>query len=868
MRVTNHLVFLVCVLSVTPFFAWRDVHAERIVEREFQYRATLPALTFAQKAETVSNPLHFPQLKWIIPDGVYVEKDDVITRFDRAALLLRLDNLHRDRAIVQAELKQSLTSIRNRDMALADELQELRDRLVVFETLLERYRGLPEPDDVAIARGRLHVARLEHEAAERDLERAKDRFKRGMISPGEFDDYEQTYREKEARLGNREGQLELASRPAEKRVLHATELQIQNLKLEIDKLLDETHRNAEISKIEREGVNARVEIMEGRITETEEDLNNAIVRAPVSGHVVYQPMFRRYLGQTSNKMFKDFAYLTIPDPQSVALKGVLPESEQRFFKVGDEVTIRVTGRPREPLKGRIESFSALARDRAEQEQERWIRKADSGIMVFDVVIQPLTRPTWLHVGLSAECELEAGTPVRAPSIPALYVKSQGGEHYVSFDGVFQRVEGTLIDGYYVLNDESLLNREVDRVGRMETDAEREANGDGHGAFRTSGELHPSDTEDVIIGDVYRWQKVAWLIPEDTMAKEGDVVARLDEADTKEKVKEAETELRQATSRREKEEEELELRTRENRFDLERAKNLCAIAKMKLEELLDDRETEAKLKARLDVALAQIRVDYLERELDRLEKTSVTALSPLEIARLKRDHTRACLQQEAAGVRLQKLVDGPEESAICRAELDYEECRATVSNLSKKLDTDQSRNTYALQRAQREERRLAEELAERRLEFDNLVLRAPKAGLVRYGKVRNSGVWSKVAVGSQVTDRAVIVRIADVSRMYVRVELPERLYTSVRVGLPVKLKLRSLDEMTLGGEVSDIEFLFRPRRPKDTQRGLYSSHEELGETVFFARVEVDAHEGGGLKPGAMAEVSFPFDEKGHPLGGGK
>lgn len=866
MRVLNHTVCLVWGLFAASFCAWSPARAERIVEREFQYRATLPALTFAEKAETVSNPLHFPQLKWIIPDGVYVEEGDEVTRFDRAALLLRLDNLHRERAIVQAELKQALTSIRNRDMALADELEELRDRLVVFETLLERYRALPEPDDVAIAKGRLHVARLEYEAAERDLERAKDRFKRGMISPGEFDDYEQTYRERKARLGYREGQLELASRPAEERVLRSTELHIQNIKLEIDKLLDETRRNAEISKIEREGANARVEIMEGRITETEEDLENAIVRAPVSGHVVYQPMFRRYLGQTSNKMWKDFAYLTIPAPESVALKAVLPEPEQRFFKVGDTVTIRVTGRPREPLKGRIESFSALARDRAEQEQARWIRKADSGIMVFDVVIKPLTRPEWLHVGLSAECELEAETPVRAPSVPASYVRSHGGEHYVSLDGVFQRVDGTLIDGYYVLSDESLLDREVDRVGRMVSDAERESNGDGPGAYRVSGELHPSETEDVVIGDVYKWQKVAWLIPEDTMAKEGDVVARLDEAETEEEVREAEKALQQATSRREKEEEELELRMQENRFNLERAENLCAISKMKLEELLDDRDTEAKLKARLDVELAQVRVDYLERELERLEKTSMTAMSPLEIARLKRDSKRAELQREAARLRLQKLVDGPEESATCRAELDYEECRIIVSNLSKKLDTDRSRNTYVLQRANREERRLAEELAERRLEFSNLVLRAPKDGLVRYGKVRNSGVWSKVAVGSQVTDRAVIVRIADVSRMYVRVELPESLYTSVRVGLPVKLKVRSLNQMTLAGEVSDIEFLFRPRRRKDTQRGLYSSHEELGETVFFARVEVDAGKGVGLKPGAVAEVIFPFDEKGLPLGG--
>ena len=55
-----------------------------------------------------------------------------------------------------------------------------------------------------------------------------------------------------------------------------------------------------------------------------------------------------------------------------------------------------------------------------------------------------------------------------------------------------------------------------------------------------------------------------------------------------------------------------------------------------------------------------------------------------------------------------------------------------------------------------------------------------------------------------------------------------------------------------------EFLFQPKRKKDSERGLYSSHEELGETVFYTRVEIAEQQGVTLKPGTVANVFFPFE----------
>ncbi len=832
---------------------------ERIVERTFEYRTTIRTVTFAEEAETITNPLHWPQLKSVVPDGAYVEAGTVITEFDRDGILNLLENLECERAIVRAGLARTLTSIRNRDMALQDELEGLGDRLDVLKTQLKRYLALPEPDDVAIAEGRLRVARLEYEAAKEDLEKAKDRFKRGMISPGELDADEQAFLESEARLAYGAGVLRIASCKARPSLIRRTKLAIANVELEIAKMEDEIARNREISAIERDGANARVEIIENRIAESEQDLTNAVVRAPTEGHVVYLPTFRHYLGATGDKMWKNFAYMRIPNGDTVALKGTLLESERRFFREGDAVLIRVAGHPETPVRGRIASFSALSHDRAEQEEERSRRIADSGIMVYDIVIEPTERPAWLRVGLSAECELIATEPLTAPSVPSTFVKARNGDWYLSFDGTYEKVDGTLVDGHLALDDELLAGREVTMLGQFADESARHATENLTG-FRAAAELQPADTEDVIIADIYRWQKVAWIIPEDTAVTQDTVVARIDTADTEEEIKQAETLMRQAVSRREKEEEELQLRAEENRFNLARAKNLCEAAKLDLDDLLDKEETAELLRAVLTEKLAQVRLQFLDRKLERVENTRASAFSPLEIAQLKRDRKRAALQLEAARIKLQKERDDPEQAEVSAAERDYLECRFNVVNLEKKLETDTFRKNYDLRRAQREERRRREELDERYLEHSNLVIRATADGLVRYGRVRNNFVWSKVRVGSLVTDRMVIVQIADVNRMYVRLEIPERYFTFVREGMPVRVKVRSMAHRLLEGHVSEVEFLFHRRRRRDTERGMYSSHESLGETVFYARVEIAEQEGIKLKPGAVADVIFPFEAR--------
>ena len=57
-------------------------------------------------------------------------------------------------------------------------------------------------------------------------------------------------------------------------------------------------------------------------------------------------------------------------------------------------------------------------------------------------------------------------------------------------------------------------------------------------------------------------------------------------------------------------------------------------------------------------------------------------------------------------------------------------------------------------------------------------------------------------------------------------------------------------------MTGVDLLFSNKGKKDSQIGLYSSHEPLGEVIFRVRIRI--RQGNvELKPGLLGEVIFPF-----------
>ena len=163
-----------------------------ITKQTFPYIVTIRVKTMTEKSAKINNPVRWLPLSELIPDGTLVKKDQVIARFNTEYTQFELDSQLLEEAVIDANLQRRLANIENNNIDMDDQMGELDDKLKTAEAKLARLLSEPNPDDVRIAEGRQRIAALNLKAAQKDYDKAQDRFKRGMISRAELDADEET----------------------------------------------------------------------------------------------------------------------------------------------------------------------------------------------------------------------------------------------------------------------------------------------------------------------------------------------------------------------------------------------------------------------------------------------------------------------------------------------------------------------------------------------------------------------------------------------------------------------------------------------------------------------------------------------------
>ena len=840
-----------------------SANAEKITNRTMQYKTSLRVKAFAKKAESISVPVNWGQIDSCIPDGSYVKKGDIITEFNDEGLTNRLRRLKIGRDLVESRISKTMIDVRNKDLSLKDSLQALIDKQAVLKIKQDGYDALPDKDEIKIAEGRLRIAELEYGTSKKEAEKARDRLKRSMISNAELDKFEFTLKKKHAGLNNAKAHLKYAGLKVSDLLVQKLKLQMSNVQLEIDKLENEIFENVKICEIQEKGSVARKEIIDTKIAECKDDIAKLSVKAPIFGHVMYLRRFRERSLLSGGKLWKKFVYMKMPDMRSLAFKGLLFESQREFFKEGDAVSLKVrcvssAGLTENlAIEGRIASISRLSHDRSEKEEVGWGEREKSGVMVYDIVINIDDLPEELRIGMHFDSELISSREISGPSVPVYYVKERDGEYFLSFNGRYRQVTGLLVQGYFFLDDVSLLDKKVDLYGEfLRTDDTKVLKTDDK-YFCVSGELLPSKTTDVIVKRIFGWQKVTWLIEEDVEVVAGDVVARLDKEETDEEISKITSFMDEDVSVRKALEESTALKHKEGVFNLAKEKNLLAIAEIDTAIARGGRNWSAIFDAEFEVERSKLTVEHLVKRLVRAKGR--TSVSPLELSRLKRERIRSELRAEAAVIRLEGLMSGPKALEVKKADQSLLEQKLKVGHLKMQIEMDDFKASRGLALARREESRTDRRLGRLNDYKEHLVLKSPAAGVVQFSKIFNSGVFSKVNVGSAVGYGFVLMQIADLDQMYMCVEVPERYYTMVQKGMSVSVEAPSFPDSGLPGTVSGIKFLFKDKRRKDADLGLYSSHESLGETVFHVYVQIEEGDV-EMKPGMIVTVRFPFESK--------
>jgi multidrug efflux pump subunit AcrA (membrane-fusion protein) len=117
--------------------------------------------------------------------------------------------------------------------------------------------------------------------------------------------------------------------------------------------------------------------------------------------------------------------------------------------------------------------------------------------------------------------------------------------------------------------------------------------------------------------------------------------------------------------------------------------------------------------------------------------------------------------------------------------------------------------YALAKAKHGRSRAKEKLARLIQDKDLLVLRAPATGTVYYGRCME-GKWSdseslmrRLSPGGGASPREVLMTIVNMEDVYVRVEVPEKHFPDLRVGMEAPVSVPAAGTEDLNGRLADV-----------------------------------------------------------------
>lgn len=210
----------------------------------------------AEVSEIIKNPAQNTQIEYIVPEGMRVEEGDLLATFDMTLSLEELRKARNEAENRRLSYSNELARIDENLLSLENTLAEARDELKVLTAKLDYQKSLPIKDEVAISKGRLEVARKNAEAEEKELQRARERHQRNMISSRALKKAERASARTQALLRHAENEHALAGLAAGSNTIRILELKIENAVLRTSKLEEELTRRANIAQINRQASKA------------------------------------------------------------------------------------------------------------------------------------------------------------------------------------------------------------------------------------------------------------------------------------------------------------------------------------------------------------------------------------------------------------------------------------------------------------------------------------------------------------------------------------------------------------------------------------------------------------------------------------
>lgn len=826
----------------------------KVNDKSMPYVLTTRGTSKALISHALMTPGNWLPISFIVPDGSYVKKGDPVAKFDSTDAEFDYKSLLFEKQVVEQQMKYELTEIDNDRLGKSDSLESQVDDLKVLKATLKKFKELPLLDEVKKSEGKMRIAKLEYEAALKEFQRDEDRYKRKFISKTELEQTTQNLKEKKAQLEYAEAILEYDKLPAPESTIRKLELQVANGQLDVDEVEYELGEMKFLQDFEKKTARAKKAIIERKLKLKKQDLENTVVRAPISGYVKHIE-FGSKLGAGS-KYWKDFRFADIPDLTSIVFESQIPEDSRKFYKLNDPAEIYIAGRKDRPVKGYISQIAGVPIDIGEKEVRRYGMTAKlTGIKIYRVQVKPYKYESWMKPGMNADIKLFSEESFTYKSVPVKYLQIRDGKSFLPVNGIYKEVKGFVNQGWFMIESENFDTKTITLNGEFLEDKNPEEDRAG-GRFMTSGEVIPLKSTAVIVPDILGEAKITWIQEEESEVKKGDLLIKMGTAEIDQEIANVETKKATLLNTVNTLKKSAELKRRESKFKIESAKNLLEIKKIDKEVAERGLDYKSAVSARLTYLKAKIDHENALSELVRIKAKKADFVSKSEVEKVERNAKRKKLQLELAKINFEQAKRGANCVQKSQAELDYLTQKVDYENYLSEKDWDIKERENELNNSKLRLSEIEIDLKDRHQKKENLNMKAPASGIIRYEKVWDNGLIDKINIGTGLRERMLAMSIPNLDKLFIKVEVPEKYYKQVKKGLEVQIRIPSVSESIYKGRVESINYIFKPVARRDTRIGIYSSQEPLGETVFIANISLDLS-GQKVKPGVIADVYFPF-----------
>jgi HlyD family secretion protein len=349
-----------------------------------------------------------------------------------------------------------------------------------------------------------------------------------------------------------------------------------------------------------------------------------------------------------------------------------------------------------------------------------------------------------------------------------------------------------------------------------------------------------------------YSTINFLIPEGEEVEEGEVVCKFDTKEAQKNLDELELQLLAAQT---------DLKTAQTDLEVQRADNLTNVAKAQiaydkaLKDLERYRDGDAPQEVRkLDIALRDAMTTYEKAKKkyeDSLKLIELKYINQSELEEDKIAFEKAEIQRDEArlAIELHKKYVYPMTMAEKQNAVD--ETRRALETADKRAASQLGQRMVAVTQAEKRLKKYQDSIEQAKEDLENMVLKAPSAGIIVYGDPRQPWYRENIKIGGQLGRGHTVMTIPVLSVMQVNLGIHEADISKVKVGQRARITMDTYPGLTLVGEVTRVASIAAAGQPWQPSTDVKK---------FDIEVTIQNQADLKLKPGISAKVEIEVDTR--------